>query len=67
MAQSATSLAHKGMLIAAKVMAGAAVDVLEQPALAAAAQEELRSSLGGKGYVCPIPATVAPKFASQGK
>ena len=66
-AQSATSLAHKGMLIAAKVMAGAAVDVLEQPALAAAAQEELRSSLGGKGYVCPIPATVAPKFASQGK
>ena len=61
--QSATSFAHKGMLTAGKVMARAIVDILEQPALVAEAQAELKESLAGASYVCPIPVGVMPKLA----
>jgi len=45
-AQGKSGMAHKGMLVAGKVLAGTAVDVLSSPALAAQAKEELRESLG---------------------
>ena len=66
-AQSATTFAHKGMLTAAKVLAATAVEIMEHPELAAAAQEELRSGLEGAAYVCPIPVGIAPKLVPQGK
>jgi aminobenzoyl-glutamate utilization protein B len=61
--QSATSFAHKGMLTAGKVMARAIVDILEQPALVSEAQMELKESLAGASYVCPIPVDVIPKLS----
>lgn len=56
----ATSLAHKAMLHAGKVMAATAVALLETPAMIEEAREELRKRLGGEKYVCPIPEGVRP-------
>ena len=49
-----TSIGHKGMLLAAKVIAAAAVELFETPALIDAAKEEFKSR-SKSGYVCPIP------------
>ena len=59
-ALGATSMAHKGMLHAGKVMAATAVDMLQNPELIAKAKAELKERLGGKAYVCPIPDGVMP-------
>ncbi|KZE46320.1 amidohydrolase [Brevibacillus parabrevis] len=59
-ALGATSMAHKGMLHAGKVMAATAVDMLQNPELIAKAKAELKERLGGKEYVCPIPDEVMP-------
>lgn len=54
-----TSLAHKGLLLAAKVLAGAASDLMNQPQLLADARAEF--SISAKdGYDCPLEADVAP-------
>ena len=56
----ATSIAHKALLHAGKVMAATAVAVLQNPDIIKEAQSELRKRLGKKGYVCPIPKDVKP-------
>ena len=59
-AQGATTFAHKGMLVAGKVLARTVVDVLLNPAIVEKAKEELRGILDGTAYVCPIPSDVKP-------
>ena len=49
-----TSIAHKGMLYAAKVLASLAIDLYEDPDTLAAAKAEFAENIGD-GYVCPIP------------
>lgn len=49
-----TSIAHKGMLYAAKVLASVAVDLYESPDILAEARAEFAENAGA-GYVCPIP------------
>ncbi|WP_064203049.1 M20 family metallopeptidase [Brevibacillus brevis] len=56
----ATSMAHKGMLHAGKVMASTAIDMLKNPKLIEQAKAELKQRLGGQKYVCPIPEGVMP-------
>ena len=60
-AQGKSSIAHKGLLYAAKTMALTAVEVFQDPSIAQQAQKELHKILGGKTYVCPIPDGVQPK------
>lgn len=55
-----TSLGHKGMLHAGKVLASTAVDMLNNPELIEQAKAELQQRLGGKPYKCPIPEGVQP-------
>jgi len=62
-AQGATTFAHKGMLTAGKVMARAIVDVFESPVIVAEAKRELKETLKGATYICPIPSEVKPKLA----
>jgi aminobenzoyl-glutamate utilization protein B len=62
--QGRTSLGHKGFLLAAKVIAGACVDVLEHPEIAEKAQAELGGRLGGHTYSSPIPPEVKPRAIS---
>ena len=54
-----TSIAHKGMLYAAKVLAGAAADLMTQPRLLAEAREEFSVS-AAEGYDCPIGPDLIP-------
>lgn len=58
--QGKSSIAHKGMLYAGKVMAGAIIDLLESPETIEKAKEELTKRLGGGKYVPPIPKDVRP-------
>lgn len=58
-AQGKLAAAHKGMLQAAKVLAGSVVQAMRRPELIAQAQVEHRAHFGQGGYVCPIPAEVA--------
>ncbi|MGE6376652.1 M20 family metallopeptidase [Peribacillus muralis] len=55
-----TSIAHKGMLHAGKVIAATAVDILENPELIDQAKSELKERLQGKVYASPIPEDVRP-------
>jgi aminobenzoyl-glutamate utilization protein B len=55
-----TSIAHKGMLHAGKVIAATAVEVLQNPELIEKAKTELKERLQGKSYISPIPQNVKP-------
>lgn len=54
-----SSVGTKGMLFAAKVMAGIAADLFTRPEVLAAAQAEHRKN-AVSGYVCPIPPDAVP-------
>ena len=54
-----TSLAHKGMLFAAKILAGAAADLMEDSSLLAQVREEFEIT-AAEGYDCPIGPEVVP-------
>lgn len=59
-AQGKSSVAHKGMLFAGKVMAGTVIDMMESPELIEKSKEELKKRVGEEGYVAPIPKDVRP-------
>jgi aminobenzoyl-glutamate utilization protein B len=59
-AQGKAPAAHKGMVHAAKVMAGTAVDCLRTPSLIEAARAEHAARLAQSPYRCPIPDDVQP-------
>ncbi len=61
-AQGQSPLAHKGMVHAAKAMAGAAVDVLGDPALLAAAKAEHQARLSRTPFESPLPPGLKPPF-----
>jgi len=54
-AQGKSGLAHKGMLFAAKVMAAAAIDLLNDPEKLQLAKEEHAELVGYEDFVSPIP------------
>lgn len=59
-AQGKSSWAHKGMLQAAKAMAGTGLDLLTNPELLTQAKADLKEQLAGEEYKCPIPEGVNP-------
>ena len=59
-AQGKTPAAHKGMVQAAKAMAGVAAALFEDHGLIAKAKEDLVREGGGPAYVSPLPKEVAP-------
>ena len=60
-----TSIAHKGMLQAAKVLAGTAADLMENPALLAKARAEFQEA-AAEGYDCPIGPELIPAPQNSG-
>ncbi|KAA9019025.1 M20 family metallopeptidase [Niallia endozanthoxylica] len=55
-----TSIAHKGMLLAGKVLAGTALEVMKNPEILEKSKQELKERLGDDVYHCPIPEDVKP-------
>lgn len=58
-AQGKSAQAHKGMLHAGRVLAGAAIDLLTDPCLVEQAREEWRVQLAGRAYK-PMPEEARP-------
>jgi aminobenzoyl-glutamate utilization protein B len=59
-AQGKVPAAHKGMMHAAKIMAGTAVDCLTTPSLIEAARADHQARLAKSPCRCPIPDDVKP-------
>ena len=55
-----TSIGHKGMMYAAKVMALSAAELVLSPELLEKAQAEFHAAIERTPYVCPIPDDVGP-------
>jgi aminobenzoyl-glutamate utilization protein B len=58
---AANPIGVKGMLVAAKVLAASAVDLLRDPAAVAAAKAEFAKATAGKPYVSPLAKDAVPK------
>jgi aminobenzoyl-glutamate utilization protein B len=58
---AASPIGVKGMLVAAKVLASSAVDLLREPATVAAAKAEFAKATEGKPYVSPLAKDAVPK------
>lgn len=58
--QGRTSVAHKGMLHAGKIMAATVINLFNDPELLQACQKELARQLTERPYHCPIPENVTP-------
>jgi aminobenzoyl-glutamate utilization protein B len=59
-AQGKSGQAKKGMVHAAKLMAGLAVEALTDPALVVAAKGDHRGRTAATPYTCPLPSEVNP-------
>lgn len=59
-AQGKCGYMHKAMLLAGKVMALSALELLKNGEIIAKAREELKERLNGEEYVCPIPENIKP-------
>ncbi|MGF9976968.1 M20 family metallopeptidase [Viridibacillus arvi] len=59
-AQGGTSIGHKGMLHAGKVMGATAIDLLLNPENIDLAKAELKKRLGDQSYICPMPSEIQP-------
>jgi aminobenzoyl-glutamate utilization protein B len=62
-AQGKMPAAHKGMVHVAKVMAGTALDAIQDETLVARAKAEHQARLSRTPYICPIPEDVQPPIA----
>ena len=60
-ASSGSSIGAKGMILAAKTMALAVLDLLNKHDLLAAAQADFEGARGSKTYVTPLPPAATPK------
>lgn len=56
-----TNLAHSSMLYAAKVLAAAAIEVLENDDILENAKAEHKERIAPDGYICPIPKGIRPR------
>lgn len=66
-AQGKSTMAHKGMLYAGKVIAATAIKLIEQPSLIETAKAEHQARLGGDRYCCAIPKDVQPRSIAPKK
>lgn len=60
--QGRTSIAHKGMLLAGKILGATAIRLFSDRPLLEASQQELAQVLAVSPYQCPIPRDVVPSI-----
>ena len=61
-AQGKSSIAHKGMIAAAKVMANIGAELLLKPELVEKAKEDWKEELNGEEYPNPLPKDLKPEI-----
>ncbi len=66
-AQGKSPAAHKGLVHVAKVMAGTAVDAIQDPALVERAKADHAARVKATPYICPLPADVKPPIQAMSK
>ncbi len=66
-AQGKSPAAHKGLVHVAKVMAGTAIDVLQNPALIEKAKADLAERTRVTPYKSPLPADVQPPIEAMSR
>ena len=66
-AQGKSPAAHKGLVHVAKVMAGTAIDAIQDPELIARAKADLARRTKTTPYVCPLPTDVQPPIAAMSR
>ncbi|HWP50979.1 MAG TPA: M20 family metallopeptidase [Clostridia bacterium] len=66
-AQGKSTVAHKGMLYAGKVIAATAIKLIEQPTLIERAKAEHKKRLNCESYHCAIPKNVKPRAIAPKK
>jgi aminobenzoyl-glutamate utilization protein B len=66
-AQGKMPAAHKGMVYAAKVMAGTALDLIGDAQLLQRAKDDYRNRTATTPYSCPIPEEVSPPLQPRPK
>ena len=59
-----TSIGHKGLLCAAKILAGTAVDLYENPSILEQARKEFEEKTK-IGYYCPVPKDAKPVISGE--
>jgi len=59
-AQSGSSIGHKGLIFASKVMATSGIEILTDPELLKRIRDEWTKRLAGRTYKSPIPADLKP-------
>ena len=64
-AQGKSPAAHKGLVHVAKVMAGTAIDAIQDPELIARARADLAARTKVTPYVCPLPSDVNPPIQAM--
>ena len=64
-AQGKSPAAHKGLVHVAKVMAGTAIDALQQPDVIQRAKADLAARTKDTPYVCPLPDDVEPPIKAM--
>lgn len=50
-----STIGYKGMLFGGKIMADAAIELIDKPEILEAAKKEFEESMHGRTYKCPIP------------
>ena len=66
-AQGKSPAAHKGLVHVAKVMAGTAVDAIQDPGLVERAKADHAARVKATPYVCPLPPDVKPPIQAMSK
>ena len=59
---SGSSIGLKGMMVAAKALALAALDLETKPEIVKAARDEFEAKIGGNKYVSPLPEGAVPHW-----
>lgn len=62
-----TSIAHKGVNCAGKVMGTTVIDLINDPSIIEKAKVEFTERLDGETYKCPIPAGIKPQAINPKK
>ena len=66
-AQGKSPAAHKGLVHVAKVMAGTAIDAIQDSALISRAKADLAERTRTTPYICPLPPDVEPPIAAMSR